>query len=70
MQPKQPKCPFCQAQPCPVSMGTTSWDFGQATAYAAIYCCAVCGVILSIAPLQIPPAKAEQAPAPQIIIPQ
>lgn len=66
--PLLPKCPHCQTQPCPMTLGTTSWDFGPGgVAYAAIYCCAACAMILSVAPLQIPPAP--QQPAKRIVMP-
>ena len=70
-QPQAPRCPYCQAQPCSITLGTTAWQMGPATAMAAVYCCAHCGCILSISALQVPPAP-QRPPGPppnRIIVP-
>lgn len=66
--PLLPRCPHCQIQPCPVTLGTTSWEMGNMTAFAAIYCCARCAMILSIAPLQAPPGNLPE-PVARIVVP-
>jgi hypothetical protein len=63
-QPKVPKCPFCEVQPCPTAMQLVSYGMG---AFAAIFVCASCEKILSVAPL--PQLDVADQPKPLVIPP-
>ena len=56
--PKEPKCPHCDVQPCVVGMRIIS--FGGPDAMAAVFMCGSCDRILSVAPLP----RIQPAPVP------
>ena len=65
---KQPKCPFCGVQPCPLALQLTS--FGPAQP-AVVFICNDCERILSVAPLIAPVTREPQKErAPLIMVPQ
>lgn len=49
--PINPKCPFCDVQPCLLGMKLISFGGGLV---AAAFCCAACSKIISVAPVGMP----------------